>query len=286
MVGLSGAFGVICLCLYFWKTQMLALLLGPQFHLFVVGSGFALIILAVVRGVTLWIQAGQAHAHHHEHHHDEGAGHEHAHAGHHHHHDDHGPEDHDHGWAPWRYVVLLVPVILFMLGLPNKGPEVKAMQVAVDYTPEATGYARLIALGHSPLSMMSLQAALHQDAPQGEAQPVDFKTLEGAASSPDRRSFWKDKTVEVRGQYSPDPRNERVFSLVRFRIQCCAADSIQLNVPILCKEPVKNIARESWVKVAGKVGFTERNGSYSTVVMVPSRSKIEACTPDLNPWIQ
>ena len=24
MVGLSGAFGVICLCLYFWQTRMLA----------------------------------------------------------------------------------------------------------------------------------------------------------------------------------------------------------------------------------------------------------------------
>ncbi|MSQ93576.1 MAG: hypothetical protein EXR98_03360 [Gemmataceae bacterium] len=28
--------------------------------------------------------------------------------------------DHDHGWAPWRYVVILVPIILFLLGLPNR----------------------------------------------------------------------------------------------------------------------------------------------------------------------
>ena len=26
---------------------------------------------------------------------------------------DHGHGDHDHDWAPWRYVLLLVPIILF-----------------------------------------------------------------------------------------------------------------------------------------------------------------------------
>ena len=32
--------------------------------------------------------------------------------------DEHG---HDHGWAPWRYMVLAIPVFLFFLGLPREG---------------------------------------------------------------------------------------------------------------------------------------------------------------------
>src|SRR5262245_9088493 len=143
MIVMAAAFGGICLAMFFWKTDMLTRLLGPQFHLFVLISGFTLIGLAVLRAASLWVQAGQKkqvheHVHHdheahcHDHgaecHHDHDHDHAHAHAHGHHHHHDHGPEDHDHNWAPWRYVVLLVPVILFMLGLPNKGPKAIASE--------------------------------------------------------------------------------------------------------------------------------------------------------------
>lgn len=48
---------------------------------------------------------GHEHSHAHDHPHDHG--HSHAH--------DHG---HDHGWSPWRYAVLLLPIVLFFLNLP------------------------------------------------------------------------------------------------------------------------------------------------------------------------
>jgi hypothetical protein len=54
---------------------------------------------------------GHTHDHHH-HDHSHTHGHAHAHAG--HSHADHG---HDHGWAPWRYMVLMVPITLGMLML-------------------------------------------------------------------------------------------------------------------------------------------------------------------------
>src|SRR4051812_23297233 len=78
MVGLSGAFGVICVCLYFFQRSMLNLLLGPQFHLFVAISGFALLALALVRAATLWRESQPTtaiaslpvvHSHSHDHHH-------------------------------------------------------------------------------------------------------------------------------------------------------------------------------------------------------------------------
>jgi uncharacterized membrane protein YraQ (UPF0718 family) len=165
MVGLSGAFGMICLCLWFWQTEMLAILLADQFHIYVLLSGIALVVIAMTRGAILWFQSRDAeflhslqhHHHHHDHEHEhapvtvgaaacghehgpgESCAHDHAIADHEHaighahaHHDahdagahgDHDEEDHDHGWAPWRYVVILVPIILFLLALPNRAANI------------------------------------------------------------------------------------------------------------------------------------------------------------------
>src|SRR5579862_4094433 len=87
MVTLSAAFGGICLALYFWKTDMLTRLLGPQFHLFVLISGFTLVGLAILRASSLWVQVGKERKH---------DAHDHAHEAHDHHHE-HGADCHSHG---------------------------------------------------------------------------------------------------------------------------------------------------------------------------------------------
>src|SRR5262249_48248084 len=159
--GICAAFGGVCLAMYFWQTEMLALLLAPQFYPFVLLSGVGLLALVVVRSVALWrqmgarAQAGHAHHHDHEHHHHHDHDHEHCghdhdpgHGGHDHanhaHDHDHGhahAHDHDHGhdhsWAPWRYVVLLIPIMLFLLGLPSRGLNVQAAQL--DTTHDVAG---------------------------------------------------------------------------------------------------------------------------------------------------
>ncbi|MBI3821787.1 MAG: permease [Planctomycetes bacterium] len=167
MVGLSGAFGVICLCLWFLQTEMLKNLLHESFHLYVLLSGIALVIVAGTRGWILWQQSrdpnfkpgcdhdhGLTHDHDHSHEHalqskpplplavvpapphEHGPGCDHEHkpgevCAHHHpaphaHHigdahvdADHDEADHAHGWAPWRYVVIIVPIILFLFGIPS-----------------------------------------------------------------------------------------------------------------------------------------------------------------------
>src|SRR5262249_6847626 len=115
-----------------------------------------LLALVVIRAVAVWRSVDAApHTHDHDHDH-EHCGHDHGDCGHehehgiqsatqttgfsaaatppalsapvHHHDHDHGHNhshdhghDHDHGWAPWRYVVLLLPVVLYFLNLPNQG---------------------------------------------------------------------------------------------------------------------------------------------------------------------
>jgi hypothetical protein len=195
MVGLSGAFGMICLCLWFLQYNMLALMLGEQFHYYVLASGVVLVILAAARGAIHWQQSRDPnfkggcdhdHGHAHEHpHHDHGiqagapaqlalqtelklvqhgadCGHSHAPGescghDHDHKHPQNEEADHDHGWAPWRYVVILVPIILFLLGLPNKPPSIHADGHSIfAITPEAETYVRLTTLGDDTLSKVAL----------------------------------------------------------------------------------------------------------------------------------
>src|SRR5262249_25453549 len=88
-LGVSAALGVVCIVLY---LRGVLGFLADMFHPAVLVGGVALILVALVRGVTLFVSVRQeASGHtHHEH------GHEHHHHEHHHH---HGEEacDHEHG---------------------------------------------------------------------------------------------------------------------------------------------------------------------------------------------
>ncbi len=307
MVALSGAFGGICLGLYYWKTDMLARLLGTQFHLFVVVSGFTLVGLAVLRAIALWVQVGkERHAalphvvhthdgHTHEHgDHDHGCAGEHVHDhdhAHSHEHHDHGPEDHDHSWAPWRYVVLLVPLIFFLLGLPNKGPKAVAMEatglLSTDLANEAVGLLSPSAPGWSQLVYVGYLSA---DQAKGAAEDWTFKDLSQAvtvaAVSPDPnvRAEWKDKNIRVIGMYSPSPQSDREFRLVRFKLTCCVADAIQLDLPILSKESIPGIKANSWVRVTGRVEFRNRLGKMVPLIAVSNKQAVQPCAEDPNPY--
>jgi uncharacterized membrane protein YcgQ (UPF0703/DUF1980 family) len=115
---------------------------------------------------------------------------------------------------------------------------------------------------------------------------VDFKMLEEIAAKEDRRAFWKNKIVSVRGQYSPVGGSNQLFMLVRFKISCCANDALQLNVPMASREPITGIARGDWVKVTGRVEFREDGGSYKAVLIISKAKDVAPDFPDANPYIQ
>ncbi len=407
LVGLSGLFAVVCLTMYFGNTEMLNRLLAPQFHLFVLLSGIALSVLVVIRSVALWRQSGQAaghthahghdHGHHHHHDHDHAHcdhdhdhagcdGHEHTHehsheggAGHSHGHThEHGHgADHDHAWAPWRYVVLLVPIMLFFLGLPSRGLNVQAAQM--DTSREPVGWAGLAMMGPSPLQQAAAigvltidqgarevrivldgkEAALDElkpgmpvvvrrvtkhefrkpvieeviagsgaaeaahgspsvvgevesvnaadkelvvkrkdtgkpepfDLGMGPAYNIDFKNLEALAYNPLLQKDWQGKAVRVLGQFAPG--NNRQFTLARFRMQCCGADAVQVNLPVVLahgtlddvpSRPQKN----DWVAVKGRVDFRKMAGRAGevTVLVVPRPRYIQKSPPDPDPYIR
>jgi hypothetical protein len=325
LIALSAAFGAVCLTLYFLNTKMLQLMLGAQFHDFVGISGFVLLGLAVLRAVILWrqvakLKAAAAHAHSHDHAHADCCGHEHEHGimhreehvhshggivhshppapldvhGHAHDHGhshEHGPEhthahaDHDHGWAPWRYVVLLLPVFLFMLGLPNRPPRARATNVDINPTEMITAYSGLVAEAYDPLTGLLTMVSLYQSGPTETPKVVPFKDLQEAAfKRPNLEGTW----VRVKGQFAPSRRNERNFSLARFRMQCCASDAVQLNIPVACRESVSPLAIKpgEWVEVTGRVEFLgAERGSKMTILRVPSTRLIRLSDPDPDPWV-
>src|SRR3989442_13482056 len=145
LIALSASFGAVCLTLYLLKSDMLHLMLGPQFHLMVLWSGFILLGLAVTRSLALWREArsnsrlaprAEPCC---EHSHGDGPA------------DAQGHDHADHGWAPWRYVLLLLPIFLFLLGFPNKGPAIRAananLDLRIDLSATPVAYAGLIGTG-------------------------------------------------------------------------------------------------------------------------------------------
>jgi uncharacterized protein len=152
-IGVCGALAGVTIML--WRSG-LSKMLAEKFHIWVGLGGLSLLALVVVRAVSLWRSVDESaeepadHGHSHGHAHGEGAACEHDHGitterGHSHGHDHIQPQttggslslaltpaapighshshgdgaDHDHGYAPWRYIVLLLPVALYFLILSN-----------------------------------------------------------------------------------------------------------------------------------------------------------------------
>jgi hypothetical protein len=287
-IGFCGALGVVQILYYHYDALFW---LSNKFHIWVLLSGIVLTALAVVRGVVLWVMAGRLraehvhdhecchdhdHAHAHSHDHD----HEHAHSHHHEHEhsDEHGivatahvhtdardhsheehdhvqaPGDcgHDHGWAPWRYVVLLLPIVLFLIGMPWPAQ------------------------------------AVPDDPVEAGVMPLDFNDLKKAATTDDQRKFWEGKLVRVKGQFAQG-QTDKTFGLFRLKMTCCAADAYPLNVKIVSPEPVPfERLEKQWVNVTGTVKFDMPKGrdEFNTLLIMRSVHDVKQTAPDPRPFLQ
>src|SRR6266568_7667713 len=94
-----GLLGIVAVMLYYQKS--LNFMLAHFLHAYVLWSGFAILALVGLRGALLSLSLRRHHNH-----------------------------SHQHGWSPWRYIVLCLPIMLYFLGLPNQGfSSVKAIDV-------------------------------------------------------------------------------------------------------------------------------------------------------------
>lgn len=267
-IGVCGALAGVAIVLWYrdyLEPDKHLGFLHPNFRLPLLLGGIALLVLVAIRAVVVWVASGRraAHVHNHDHAHDHH--HEHGEACGHHHHHEHGPgcgHDHDHahehthapaghthdhghshGWGPWRYSLLLFPIMLFFLNLPPAG---------FNYLHGGT-----MRLDDIKPEVVENRGAVGRE--------MTFMELTGAADNPDRRATLLGKTIEVKGQVSQSGGDQQ-FVLVRMRITCCGADAIPLQVPVFIKpkdpksQEKLNIdaLASKWVRVTGQIQFVSR----------------------------
>ncbi len=308
-IAVSGIMGLVSL--YLFQSGKLNLILAQKFHFWVLISGLGLLILSGIRCYMAFTgfsggccshdhgeespQAkggcshdhgpehnhkhdhGHDHPHGHDHHHGHDHGHDHAHGhshGHHHSHS-HG-HDHSHsqgsGFLPIQTMVLLSPIVL-LLGLPT---EVFNASQAIDAN--------------------QVEASSRDVKDKGEDFGVTFTQLERAAGPEESRSFYEGKTVRLTGRFVGD--DDKRFTLIRYKINCCAADAVPLNSVIMVdpkitdRIPLQKL-RNQWVQVTGKVQFLKKIGKeehVSSLILTPAEGKtldslIEIVPPDANPYV-
>jgi hypothetical protein len=389
-IAVCGLLGGVAVMLY--VQGIVRFMLADYLHIYVLWSGIALLALVALRALGLWHSVGTSapnlnheHEHCHDHDHNHGEFHGHAHyeeeepnnkqvhdCGHEHDHEHSAGHTHDcgheHSWNPGRYILLLLPIVLYFLHLPNAGFSASGISInandldqgasgkyvenaglqitkdsardliqvvsVVDDGPAARagikshdwitqvarendeGGKRLDKLEIISLKGLSVEDAVKklkgkpgtkikltiehpEEAKPEEVEltrtadviPLEFNALQGAAYTPASRQYYAGKIVQLVGQYSPG-RNDRTFTLVRFKMTCCAADARPLPVMIMLDpqspENLSHLKALEWVKVTGRIEFMRRTDrdEYVTVLIVASPKDIQGTDPPSNPYLQ
>ncbi|MGE3803345.1 MAG: hypothetical protein AB7K24_01585 [Gemmataceae bacterium] len=191
--------------------------LAPAFRLPVLLGGVSLVALALVYAMATWLARRQ---------HSCGRG--------------QADCDHDHGWSPWHYAVLLLPIYIFMLDLPRAGFSAQAME---DFA----------------MALEDVQLERHgsPDPRPGELmRGVGFLQLERAATDQQARSEYAGRVVRVLGQVV-EVKRQRQFMLMRLILICCASDARPINilVELPCNLSSLRLSTSDWVEVEGRIVF-------------------------------
>lgn len=390
-IGICGLLGGVAVMLYY--QNLLYIILATWLHVYILYTGILLLLLVALRAIGLWRSVaksavnhdhGHGHAHGHDHDHDHGHeqghththdegehSHEHVHTCDHEH--EHGLEHthdcgHEHTWNPGRYIVLLLPIVLYFLHLPNAGFSASRSAISVDEVdPRSSGkYVENTGLqitkdskgdliqvvsvvANSPAAKAGIKAgdlitqitrekddagkkldkpevvplkgvsvedavAKLRGKPEStitltiehpeEAKPkeleltrapdvirLNFTELQSAAYTASSRRYYEGKVVKIVGQYSPSG-NDRMFTLVRIKIKCCAADVVRLNVVIQLDPQVPGsfdrIQANDWVNVTGRITFGRRKDrdEYVTMLIVSSPEDVKPTDPDPQYYLQ
>jgi hypothetical protein len=295
-VVVCAAIGMVTIRL---AQRNLLFFLADWLHVWIYAGGIALVVLAAIRALPLVfsalarrkesaaLTAAKAHSHGHDHVHEHGHDHAHGECDHDHGHDhgdcghDHGHEDahahshgqddadcgHDHGWAPWRYVVLLLPVVLYFLDMPSQG-----FSVSTDNTQLGEGGTHASRKGGDVIS--------------------GFLELERAANTEQSRTDYAGRTAQVVGQAAPSSDRSR-FTLVRYRMACCAADATPLKMIVEVSSDDEagktfnaRAFQAKWVEIEGVIQFRKllKDEGYITILQVKP-SDIKPVEMPNNPFV-
>jgi hypothetical protein len=283
-VAVSGLLGGMGLLASYNDIFGKFVILSGQFTLWVMIGSVALLAMAVIRGATLWIQVGKSKAgsvaHSHEHHdhdhkhdhdhmhehgpsdhkHEHGPGCDHEHAEHDH---AHGPaDDHSHDFAPWRYAVLLLPLML------------SALLLYYHFAGLNLSFSNKRLIGNGQMGDEGTVSVTGLGATKTDKEkairPKLPEMLEAASSEIGRKDM-DGKTAILRGLYLP--LNDKQCTLFRMKITCCASDMVPSGVRIVAPDNLpENITPGEKLEVTGVVRFLQPEGKaeYIPVLMLAS----------------
>jgi hypothetical protein len=110
---------------------------------------------------------------------------------------------------------------------------------------------------------------------------LGFKELTNAALDARAREELEGKTGSLKGMFSR-LGSDKVFTLYRVKMTCCAADAIPLGVRIFSPENVTGIPEKQWVEVSGQVQFQKLKDrdKYMPVMLVKSADDVKKIPPE------
>jgi len=301
----------ILVCLLFgfaavqmYRTDMLGFL-KEDFREPVLYGGIGIIVLVVLRAIAVWKEAGELqaqamedgtptcginHTHGPDCDHDPniagGQDHDHSHS-------------HDMSWMFARMLILIFPVGLFFLGLPNASFS-KERQLAMAGGGQAIGAEKLKELANDPKTKVSEEKTqpdgsvvrllqtesglkIRATTPAGGGDPkleliggagveMSFNDLNDAAFDEGKRRSLQGETAILEGRFKRI--GDKEFTLFRLKMTCCAADTVPLKVRIVVPQAMNGLNDFDWVQVKGQIQFfkvtSPKDGSemFIPVIMV------------------
>ncbi|MDY3552845.1 hypothetical protein R5W24_001934 [Gemmata sp. JC717] len=292
-----GGLGFVAIQLY--RSDMLRHILAPQFHLPVLIGGIVVFVLVLLRAITVWREAGELvpvdsndptcrenHVHTASCNHlpglpgapntDENLV------------DDHG-HSHDMSWVFARMLILVFPITLYFLGIPNTGLSADAQRAALGNEVELQSSADLAQLA----STATVKSEEEKDGIRVRVLQTDkgfqirevteknkppvysvvaqagiemrFNDLTEAAFSEDKRRSYAGSTAILEGRFNP--LSDKQFTLFRQKMTCCGQDSVMLKVRIISPQVVSRNYFD-WVRVKGVIDFVKAPGAEERYVPV------------------
>jgi hypothetical protein len=207
-------------------------------------------------------------------------------------------------WLFARMLILVFPVLLYFIGLPNSGFS-KEWQLqragndtalgteslkkfidgatVVEGPKEENGSSVRVLKTTSGLKIRE-RTYVGGGEPKLEliseaGTPRKFNELNDAALNEEKRKYMEGETVILEGRFKRLADKE--FSLIRMKMTCCAADTVPLKVRILVPQALSNFSDFDWVSVKGQLQFLQVQGQdrYIPVIMVANNNDVTKTQP-------